>query len=220
MIFRLIIFFSAYYQYFLLFIWSRKHFSSKESLIACLLLSTTLIHIEHSHFLNQDSLLFCLGMSSLIFIDLFKDKKNILYLIISGAIIGIGIFTKYTFILFFGFCIIYLFFFYKMRKLRTYYYFFVGVAASSLLFLLPHIILMFSNPNSPYSLINFFNLYGQESGFGSGGMRIENLYYYASKIFNVFGVGLFLIIYKIFKRDKKFRIIFLMDNLLLYSFMF
>jgi hypothetical protein len=172
------------------------------------LLSTTLIHIEHSHFLNQDSLLFCFGLLSLILIDAFKEKKNLLYLIISGAIVGLGIFTKYTFMLFFGFCLIYLFLFHKMRKFKTYSYFFIGVMISSAFFLMPHIILMFSNPNSPYALINFFNLYSQESGFGSGGLRLENLYYYLSKTVEVLGIGLFLIIYKFFKKEKSSKLFF------------
>ncbi|MFA5303876.1 MAG: glycosyltransferase family 39 protein [Candidatus Nanoarchaeia archaeon] len=203
MVFRLLNIFFSVTSIILCFIWVKNNFSIKEALLVCLLLATTTIHIEYSQFLNQDSLLMCLGLLSLILIDYSKKSKNLLFFIFSGVVIGIGVFTKFTFFVFNGVIILYLFFFQKMKNIKKYICLFLGEGIIILIFLMPYIIVFFNNSSSIYSITNYFQAYSAENLGSSNSSIFDNISFYSAGMMEVLGFGLILLLYSLFFNKLK-----------------
>lgn len=200
LVFRLLLIALSVLSIMLAFIWIKGDYSLSEALFVCFLLSITPIHILHSRFLNQDTLLFCLGLGALILVQLFAKQPKKKYLYFAGLFLGFGVFTKFTFLLFNIIIALYAFYIKKL-SLKSYLKIIIGESAVILAFLLPLILIGLEQPNSIYSITNFFREYIAEN-IGESYLSLWTTVFYIGKSFVFLGPILIVLIYSLFTSKK------------------
>jgi 4-amino-4-deoxy-L-arabinose transferase-like glycosyltransferase len=208
--FRLFNIFCSIASIFLAYNWIKKDYSVNEGLLVALLLSTTAFHILHSRFLNQDILLFCLGLGALICVQEYEKHRKDWLLILSGIFLGLGFYTKFTFLVF---SVIVVFYARYLKNVTIKRLGIIMLSESFLIFmfLLPHIIVWFKAPNSVYSITNFFEQYSLEN-IGESSITLQTLLFYIGGTF-IYLIPIFILfITSLFKKknfDKKYNFLFL-----------
>ncbi|VVB76512.1 Dolichyl-phosphate-mannose-protein mannosyltransferase [Candidatus Tiddalikarchaeum anstoanum] len=193
LVFRLLLIILSVISIILAYIWVKNDYSVNEALLIALFLATAPLHILHSRFLNQDSLLFCLGLGVLILVQTYSKKPKKAYLLLAGILLGIGAFTKFTFLMFNIIALAYALYLKKI-SLKKVSNIIIGESLIILLFMLPLIITWIKSSGSTYAITNFFSQYAAEN-VGESTITPLTTIFYIGRSFIFLGFSFILLVY-------------------------